>query len=92
MTTMRVILVVCLAVTLLAVYTDARPDEASRQRLIESAINLRETIHKVMTNLRMKARQRLEAWLEKDGLGEKLSEVLQILINRLNERLSKYLN
>ncbi|KAF5401127.1 hypothetical protein PHET_05413 [Paragonimus heterotremus] len=89
---MRAILVVCLTVALLAVYAEARPDEASRQRLIESANNLRETIHKVMTNLRMKARQRLEACLEKDGLGEKLSEILQILINRLNERLSKYLN
>ncbi|KAF8567819.1 hypothetical protein P879_07072 [Paragonimus westermani] len=89
---MRAILVICLTVALLAVYAEARPDEASRQRLIESASKLRETIHKVLTNLRMKARQRVEAWFEKDGLGEKLSEILQILMNRLNERLSQHLN
>ncbi|KAF5401128.1 hypothetical protein PHET_05414 [Paragonimus heterotremus] len=89
---MKAILVICLAVALFVVYVEARPDESSRAKLRESLENLRENMRKLVTKVIMKARERVDAWLMRDGLGEKLSEILQILMNRLNERISRYLN
>ncbi|KAA3678184.1 uncharacterized protein DEA37_0014005 [Paragonimus westermani] len=88
----KAILVICLVGALFAVYAQARPDESSRAKLRESLQNLRENMRMLVTKVIMKARERVDAWLERDGLGEKLSEILQILMNRLNERINRYLN
>ncbi|CAH8458697.1 unnamed protein product [Dicrocoelium dendriticum] len=87
---MRGIVLFCLFVSILMVYSRAAPSEESREKLRDSASRLRETLEKVFQNLREKLKDKLEAYLAQDDLGEKLADVTKIFLERLNQRLQKY--
>ncbi|KAF7233633.1 hypothetical protein EG68_09740 [Paragonimus skrjabini miyazakii] len=85
---MRLLVLLCLVVALFIVYTEARPD--SHEQLRETGKNLYEAIRKAVMKIGQKCKAKIDAYLERDGLGDKISEVIQILLKRLTDRIEKY--
>ncbi|KAA3677928.1 uncharacterized protein DEA37_0007686 [Paragonimus westermani] len=73
---MRLLVLACLVVALFIVYSEARPD--SQEQLRETGKNLYEAIRKAVMKIAQKCKAKIDAYLEKDGLGDKISEVIQI--------------
>ncbi|VDP72306.1 unnamed protein product [Echinostoma caproni] len=87
---MRAIVLVCLAVVLFAAYAEARPSEESRQKLRESGAKMVKALREAMMKVYEKARDRVVAYFAKDDLGEKITDVVVIFLNRITARLEKY--
>ncbi|KAG5442398.1 hypothetical protein CSKR_200263 [Clonorchis sinensis] len=81
---------VCLTVLLLMAYSEARPETDSKKKLRESGAKLMETVRSAMLKIYEKCKQRLTDYMERDNLGEKLAEVMEIFMKRLKKRIEDY--
>ncbi|CAL8073859.1 unnamed protein product [Calicophoron daubneyi] len=87
---MKILVVACLLAVLFTVYSEARPNEQTREKLRESGTKLLTAIRHAIEKIRAKTQEKVEAYMEKDGLGEKIAEVIEILMKRLQARIEKY--
>ncbi|TGZ64467.1 hypothetical protein CRM22_006359 [Opisthorchis felineus] len=88
---MRFLLAVCLFIVLLSVHTEARLTEETEDKLRESGQKLYMKLSELVQKIEMKVKDCVGNWLAKDNLGEKLAEVVEILIHRLTKRIDNYL-
>ncbi|CAL8073856.1 unnamed protein product [Calicophoron daubneyi] len=86
---MKFVVLICLVAVLFTAYAEARPDEATRARLRESGTKLWKAVGEACEKIRAKIRAKVDAYFEKDGLGEKLAEIVEILMKRLQARIEK---
>ncbi|CAH8485803.1 unnamed protein product [Schistosoma bovis] len=88
---MKFILVLSLLVLVTLVFAEARPEENNefllRKMLSDTTDKLKVLTLKHLTIFRNK----VKSYFKEDGLGEKIAEVLVILIQRLNRRLENCL-
>ncbi|CAH8438072.1 hypothetical protein MS3_00003978 [Schistosoma haematobium] len=88
---MKFILVLSLLVLVTLVFVEARPEENKefllRKMLSDTTDKLKVLTLKHLTIVRNKVKN----YFKEDGLGEKIAEVLVILIKRLNKRLENCL-
>ncbi|TNN10922.1 hypothetical protein EWB00_005036 [Schistosoma japonicum] len=87
---MKFIVAISLLVLMTLIYTEASP-ENSRLLLQKALMDTGEKFKTLSLRLLARCRDRVREYFKQDGLGEKLAEVLLILLQRLNRRLEKYL-
>ncbi|KAG5442397.1 hypothetical protein CSKR_200262 [Clonorchis sinensis] len=87
---MRLTVFICLVFVLFVAHAEARPSEETRAKLRESGQKLWTAVVAAARKCAERVRQRIEEYLEKDNLGEKIAEVVKILSERLTKRIETY--
>ncbi|CAH8445151.1 unnamed protein product [Heterobilharzia americana] len=85
---MKFILPLSLVLLMALVYTEARPGNDNEMQ--KSAIEVGQKLKAVLIKLFTKVRQQIRDYFSQDDLGEKLKDVLNILLQRLSRRLDNY--
>ncbi|TGZ64466.1 hypothetical protein CRM22_006358 [Opisthorchis felineus] len=87
---MRLTVFICLVLVLFVAHAEARPNEETRAKLRESGQKLWAAVLSAVKKCAERFKQRVEEYLEKDNLGEKIAEIIKILSERLTKRIENY--